>query len=318
MGSTPLVRFSRLLGAPGRARFEVFGKLEGLNPGGSLKDRPASAIISAAVRSGRLTPGRSVVIESSSGNFAIGLAQACRYFDLALVCVVDPRTPARTIDLLRAFGARVEVVDGDPSIDPAHGYLGARLRRVEQLRRDLPDGFWPDQYGNPLNPDAHHGTVREILDDLGGAPDYLFCATGTCGTLRGCVEGLREGRHDTRVVAVDAVGSVIFGHPPGRRLIPGHGASVKPKLSDPALADQVVHVGDAECVAGCRLLLQREAYLGGGSSGGLVAALLRMAPQIPDGARAVLILPDRGERYLDTVYDDGWVGRQLGALPALT
>jgi cysteine synthase A len=304
-----LVRFSRLLDQ----RFEVYGKLEGLNPGGSLKDRPASAIISAAVQSGRLTPGRSVVIESSSGNFAVGLAQACRYFDLALICVVDPRTPSRTIDLLRAFGARVEIVSGDE----AGGYLEARLRRVEQLRCDLPDGFWPDQYGNPLNPGAHHGTVREIIADLDGPPDYLFCATGTCGTLRGCVEVLRGGGHPTRVVAVDAIGSVIFGHPPGRRLIPGHGASVRPALSDPELADRVVHVGDAECVAGCRLLLEREAYLGGGSCGGLVAALLRVAPEIESGARVVLILPDRGERYLDTVYDDRWVDEQLGALPAL-
>jgi N-(2-amino-2-carboxyethyl)-L-glutamate synthase len=308
VGNTPLVRLERLLPD---ARFEVWAKLEALNPGGSIKDRAALSMLLGALERGDLRPG-ATVIESSSGNLAIGLAQACRHLGLRLICVVDANITAANLAILRAFGAEAEMVERP---DPATGqYLPARLRRVRELLASHEDAFWPDQYGNLDNAVAHHATMREIVTALDGDVDYLLCATGTCGTLRGCVEYVREQGLSTRVVAVDAVGSVIFGTPARTRLVPGHGAGVRPALLQDDLADQVVHVDDLECVMGCRRLLRREGILAGGSSGAVVAALDALADRIPDSARCALVFPDRGERYLETVYNDEWVTAHLGAL----
>jgi 2,3-diaminopropionate biosynthesis protein SbnA len=308
VGDTPLVRLERLLPDAG---FEVWAKLEALNPGGSIKDRTALSMLRGALERGDLRAG-STVVESSSGNLAIGLAQACRYFGLRLICVVDANITAANLAILRAFGAEAEMVEHP---DPATGqYLPARLRRVRELLASHEDAFWPDQYANLDNTSAHHETMREIVTALDGHVDYLLCATGTCGTLRGCVEYVREQGLSTRVVAVDAVGSVIFGTPARPRLIPGHGAGVRPALLEDDLADQVIHIDDLECVMGCRRLLRREGILAGGSSGAVVAALDGLADRIPASARCALVFPDRGERYLETVYNDAWVTANLGPL----
>ena len=306
VGGTPLVRLERL--HPGAA-FRVYAKLEALNPGGSLKDRSALGMIRHAIDTGELRPGM-VVVESSSGNLAIGLAQVCGRLGLRLVCVVDPRTTPTNVAILRAYGAEVSLVE-EP--DPVTGeYLPARLRRVRELREQLGDVFWPNQYANASNARAHHQTMREIAQALDGRVDHLLCATSTCGTLRGCAEHIRERGLPTRVVAVDAVGSVIFGGPAAPRLVPGHGAATRPGLFGPDLADEVVHASDLDCVVGCRRLVRRESLLAGGSSGALVAALDRIAGRIPAGATCVLVLPDRGERYLDTIYSDAWVREHFG------
>jgi cysteine synthase A len=311
IGDTPLVRLERLLPD---AEFELYAKLEALNPGGSIKDRPATAIVNRALAAGAIGPD-TVVIESSSGNLAIGLAQVCAYHRLRFICVVDQKTTAQNVAILGAFGAEVDLVQRP---DPVTGeFLPARLARVQELLREHPNSFWPNQYANPENAAAHHTTMREIVTALDGRVDYLFCTTSTCGTLRGCAEYARTRGLATRVVAVDAVGSVIFGPPATRRLIPGHGAAVRPGLFAPGLADRVVHVTDLECVAGCRTLVRREAILAGGSSGAAVSAVHRMRDEIPPGARCAVILPDRGERYLETIYSDAWVCQHFGRVPDL-
>src|SRR3569833_1338468 len=181
VGDTPLVRLERLLPDAG---FEVWAKLEALNPGGSIKDRTALSMRRGALERGDLRAG-STGVESSSGNLAIGLAQACRYFGLRLICVVDANITAANLAILRAFGAEAEMVEHP---DPATGqYLPARLRRVRELLASHEDAFWPDQYANLDNTSAHHETMREIVTALDWHVDYLLCATGTCGTLRGCV-----------------------------------------------------------------------------------------------------------------------------------
>jgi 2,3-diaminopropionate biosynthesis protein SbnA len=305
IGNTPLVELRRLM--PG-ARFDLYAKLEGLNPGGSMKDRSAAAILMTAMEQGTLPPG-GVVIESSSGNFAIGLGQACAYLGLRLICVVDAKTTQQNVSILRAYGAEVDVVRQP---DPVTGeLLHARLARVRELLESHPGAFWPNQYANPVAARAHHQTIREIDRDLGGLPDYLLCATGTCGTLRGCSEYVRGRDARTAIIAVDALGSAIFGLSTGKRLIPGHGASIRPALHDDSLADRVVHVSDRESVAGCRRLLVREAILGGGSSGAVVSALERIASDIEPGSTCVAILADRGERYMDTIYSERWVSANL-------
>src|SRR5262245_52360317 len=186
IGNTPLVRLSRVIPD---ARFKLYAKLEGLNPGGSTKDRPAFSIIRHAIDSGDIQPG-TVVIESSSGNMGIGLAQACMYYGLRFICVVDPKATVQNVRLLKAYGAEVDVVQ-EP--DKRTGeYLQARLDRVKDLLESTENTFWPNQYSHRYNPIAHYQTMHELVTELGGELDYLFCATSTCGTIRGCAEYVRE------------------------------------------------------------------------------------------------------------------------------
>ncbi|AZQ72651.1 MULTISPECIES: 2,3-diaminopropionate biosynthesis protein SbnA [Streptomyces] len=312
IGDTPLVQLQRYLPD---SRFRVFAKMERFNPGGSIKDRSALSMILGKLRTGELVPGRSTIVESSSGNLAIGIAQICRYFGLRFICVVDARTTSQNLSMLRALRAEVEVVTEADA--PDGNFLPVRKLRVKELVERIPDAYSPDQYSNPLNPQAHVETMREIAEALDGRVDYLFCAASTCGTLRGCAEYVRRTGMSTAVVAVDAVGSAIFGDTPRRRLLPGHGASVRPALWTPDAADEVIHVNDMECVVACRKLADREAILAGGSSGAALAALESMADRIPDGANVALVLADGGDRYLDTIYSDEWVARHFGEISHL-
>ena len=308
IGNTPLVKLERVFDD---LQFNLYAKLEGFNPGGSSKDRPAIKIIRRAIELGAIVPGETVVIESSSGNMGIGLAQACSYYGVRFICVVDRKTTMQNIRLLEAYGAEVELVS-EP--DPVTGeYLQARIDRVKNLLFSIPGSFWPNQYANLDNPHAHHQTMREIATQLNNKVDYLFCATSTCGTIRGCTEYIRDHRLNTKTYGVDAVGSVIFGgQKKTKRLIPGHGAAVRPSLFQTTIADDCIHVTDIDCVVHCHELVRREAILAGGSSGAVIAAIGRVKDLIPEGANCVAILADRGERYLDTIYSNSWVTEHFG------
>lgn len=306
IGNTPLIQLTRVCKD---INFRLFAKLECLNPGGSMKDRPALNILQHAMDSGVLKPN-SLVVESSSGNMGIGLAQACSCMGLQFICVVDPKTTQQNIRLLKAYGAKVDMVT-EP--DPTTGeFLQARINRVQSLIWSNKNTFWPNQYANIYNPYAHYQTMHEIESALGGNIDVLFCATSTCGTLRGCAEYIKKNDLRTRIYAVDAVGSVIFGGKKATRLIPGHGASVRPELYQDNLADDCIHVTDLDCVVGCRRLARQEAILVGGSSGAVLMAVEQVKLRIPREANCVMIFADRGERYLDTVYSDEWVETYFG------
>lgn len=309
IGNTPLVRLKRVFND---IQFQLFAKLEGFNPGGSAKDRPALNILEEAMEAGAIGPG-TVIVESSSGNLGIGLAQACRYFGLRFICVVDPKTTQQNIRILRAYGAEIDLVS-EPDSDTGE-FLQARVDRVRALLQTIEDSFWPNQYASLANAGAHYKTtMSEIASELGGKIDYLFCATSTCGTLRGCAEYARDHNLGARIFAVDAVGSVIFGGMPAKRLIPGHGASRCPDLYRPDLADDLIRVTDLDCVIGCRRLVRSEAILAGGSSGGVLMAVDKVRRRIPRDATCVAIFHDRGERYLDTVYSDDWVEKHFGEM----
>lgn len=311
VGNTPLIELKRIFKDN---HFRLFAKLEGLNPGGSMKDRPAKSIIERGMELG-LINSDTVVIESSSGNMGIGLAQICAVYGLRLICVVDPKTTAQNIRLLKVYGAEIDLIK-EP--DPQTGeFLQARINRVTSLLAYHRNSFWPNQYANLYNPRAHHQTMREIVNALDGKLDYLFCATSTCGTMRGCSEYLREHGHDAKVIAVDAVGSVIFNSPKAKRLIPGHGAAITPDLYQPDLATRCIHVSDVDCIIGCRRLVKHEAILAGGSSGAVLMAVEYAKLDISPGSVCVIILPDRGERYLDTVYSDAWVTEHFGNISHL-
>jgi cysteine synthase A len=216
---------------------------------------------------------------------------------------------------MRALGADVRVI-AHP--DPATGdLLVARMSAVERLLAQIPNSFWPDQYANDSNPAAHAaGTMREIDEALGGDIDHLFVATSTTGTLRGCGAYLREQGRSTRLVAVDSTGSALFGGVRATRRMPGFGAGVETGLSAEAEFDELMRVSDLDCVVGCRRLAEREAILAGASSGAVAFALEAAAAGMAPGSRCVAIFHDGGAGYLETVYDDGWVERELGCDPA--
>lgn len=301
IGGTPLIRLTRVMPD---LPFTLYGKMEAFNPGGSAKDRPAARMLRSAMARGEI--GRqTTIVESSSGNMAIGLAQACACLGLRLICVIDPKATPQHRKLLAAYGAQIDVVK--PADDD---FLAARIARVKEIVAHGGDVFWPNQYANPENARSHRQTAHEIFDDT--PVDYLFCATSTCGTLRGCSDYLAERGMDTHLVAVDAIGSVIFGDARRPRLIPGHGASVRPPLVEGAEVSKVIHISDLDCVVGCRRLVTREGLLVGGSAGGVISAVERLKNTIPPGAVCVAILADSGERYVDTIYSDTWVAQQFG------
>lgn len=305
VGETPLLRLHRYLDAPD---VNLIAKVEALNPGGSAKDRPARHMIERALADGRLTEGDTVV-ESSSGNMGIGLAQACAVYKLKFICVVDPNAQAQNIAIIRALGGQIELVetpiDGD--------FLAARLARVAELLRASPHRFWPNQYANTDNPAAHEaGTIAEIDAALPNQVDYLFVACSSTGTARGCRDYLRAHGRKTKVVAVDAEGSTLFDGTAGPRKISGMGAGRLPELAEGQSFDELVRVSDMTCVAGCRRAVAREGFLVGGSGGGVLEAVRRMQDTLR-GKTAVAIVHDSGARYLGTVYDADWVERELGA-----
>ena len=303
VGNTPLVHLKQLSALTG---IDVYGKLEMANPGGSIKDRTSLSIIEEGIKNGDITPS-TTLIESSSGNMAIGLAQVCRYYNIPLIIVVDPKANKHTLKILNAYGVKVDIVE-KPNDDG--GYLGARLDRVQELVDTLNNAVWTNQYGNRANPKAHYVTMSEIASSLPDA-DYVFSATSTCGTLMGCASYIEEKNLSTKLIAVDAQGSVIFGNKPKERFIPGHGAGLPSQFLDKSSIYDVMHISDMECITGCKKLLETESILAGGSSGAVTTAFLKRVPELPKNSKCVLILCDRGERYLETIYNEEWVAKKL-------
>lgn len=296
IGATPLVHLRRLFPAEGP---QVYAKLEFLNPGGSVKDRAARYVVERGLADGVIGPGTRIV-ESTSGNFGVALAMTARLYDLRLTLVVDPHITASNLAILRCYGAAIEMVD-TPA--PSGGFVQARVDRVRDLIAADPSALWINQYANRLIPEAHYqGTAEEILEAFPGPIDYLVLAVSTTGTLNGIAQRLRERHGRLRVVAVDAVGSVVFGGHAQPRRVPGIGSARVPELLDEHLVDRVVHVGDDDAIHGCHELLAREAIFAGGSSGSVVAAIQKLAPELDTSASVVTLLPDRGDRYLGLIY----------------
>lgn len=312
IGQTPLVRLERLAGATGTGP-RIHAKLEASNPGGSAKDRPALRMLEAALESGELATGDTVV-ESSSGNLGVALAALCSWHGLRFICVVDPRVSRQTARLVEAYGGLLQRVDAP---DPETGdWLVARRREVDRLVASVPGAWSPGQYDNIHNPAAHaEGTMAEIVDTLDGDLAAVFVATSTTGTLVGCRDHLDARGISSLLVAVDAAGSVLFDGTRGERLLPGFGAGAVPSLAARARPDLVRRVDDLDCVVGARRLARRESLLAGASGGGVVTALSRELHRFDPDDNVVLVLHDSGSRYLDTVYDDRWVQERLGCSP---
>lgn len=303
IGETPIVRLSRLFRD---SRCEVLAKLELFNPGGSVKDRPARYIVERGLAEGSILPN-SHIVESSSGNLAIALAMVCRIHGLRFTAVVDPKISPINLRIIQCYGGNIELVTEK---DRQGGYLETRIERVKHMLREQPDAVWINQYANERNWQSHyHGEGEEILRHLDRPMDYLVLGVSTSGTLHGIARRLREAWPNLIVVAVDAAGSVLFGTPPYPRDLPGIGASRVPELLKRDEIGQVIHIDDYESAVACRELVKHEAIFAGGSSGSVIAAIQRLCARLQHAARILTILPDRGERYLDTVYDDEWLSR---------
>ncbi|WP_017236988.1 pyridoxal-phosphate dependent enzyme [Streptomyces sp. SS] len=314
IGHTPLVR---LRAAP--AGVTVAAKLE-LQNLFAMKDRVARQVILEARANGVLAPG-GPIIESSSGTMALGLAVAGHALGHPVHIVTDPRIDAITLAKLKALGCSVHVVDAMT----ANGWQSARLERLAALREEYPGAFWPRQYSNPQNPLAYAALAKELVADLGGV-DILVGAVGSGGSLCGTARALRRelkaaGRTEPlRVIGVDAVGSVLFGQPdqPGRKQS-GIGNSLVPGNLDHAEIDEVHWLNDHEAFVATRDLAREEGIFAGNSSGSVYRVLKHLAATVPPGTRVVGIFPDRGDRYVDSIYDDGyWERARLAELPLRT
>jgi 2,3-diaminopropionate biosynthesis protein SbnA len=300
---TPLVQLKH-------ERFNLYAKLEFQNPFGSLKDRAAFGILKAAILRGDVVRD-TTLIESSSGNFASALASFCRLLGLRFIPVIDPNIPSAYESLLRQTCETVVKVE---QRDDTGGYLKTRLRKVEELLAQIPGSFWTNQYNNPDNTAAHYQyTGAEICRALPRL-DYAFIGVSSAGTLSGISRRLKDHYPSVKIIAVDAVGSVIFGGPPKKRLIPGIGASITPPLLKQCRYDETVYVPEHDTVTACHELLNEHGLFVGGSTGTVYAAIQQYAERLNTFERptAVFLCADRGTAYLNTLYNPEWVKQHLG------
>lgn len=296
IGHTPLVR----LRLHERALGNVFAKLELLNPFG-MKDRVAKRTILEAKRSGELQDGMPI-IESSSGTMACGVALVGMALGHDVHIVTDPRIDAITLAKLQALGCQLHIVEKMGS----NGWQGARLERLHELLRQYPGSFWPRQYENPENPHAYIELAQELLEDLGRV-DVLIVAVGSGGSLSGTATELKRFCPNLKVIAVDAAGSVIFGQPdrPGR-LQSGLGNSLVAPNVHHKLIDEVHWLNDEEAFASTLKLAREEQIFAGNSSGSVYAVASWVSTRVPPGTNIVAIFPDRGDRYVNTIYNPAY------------
>jgi len=288
-------------------RHAVHLKLEGFNPGGSIKMKPAIHMIEDCERRAALRAGMTVV-ESSSGNLGLALSIVCLAKGYQFICVSDPNISPQTKRLMEAYGAQVKIVNEH---DENGGYLGSRIALIKEMLKTRSDIVWLNQYANEANKDAHFKwTAPEILKQF-PTLNYLFIGAGTTGTLMGCAEFIRAHSPGTRIIAVDSVGSVTFGGEPGKRYIPGLGTSRRPELVDPSLPDHIIMIPEIETLRMCRWMAQRHGLLVGGSTGTVLCGVRRHVKMLGAEATIVAISPDFGDRYIDTLYSDAWVAQRF-------
>jgi cysteine synthase A len=291
IGNTPLVKINRMDDGKGA---EIWAKLEGMNPGGSVKDRIALFMIEAAERDGLLGPG-GVLVEPTSGNTGIGLAIVAAVKGYRLILTMSETMSMERRQLLQAFGAELVLTPGDK------GMKGA-VEKAAAIAADNSDYFMPQQFMNAANPEAHRKTTaKEIRNDLGGVPDAFVAGIGTGGTITGVGEVFRGKRPDVWITAVEPAGSpVLSGGQPGKHKLAGLGAGFVPDILNTSIYDEIIQVSDGDAADTSRLLALKEGILAGISSGAAMWAALKVAERLGPGRKLVVVLPDRGDRYLST------------------
>ncbi|GCE49820.1 cysteine synthase A [Thermosporothrix hazakensis] len=279
-------------------------KLEADNPTGSVKDRTAWGLLQTLERRGRLQPG-SCLVESTSGNLGVALAFLCRLRGYSFIAVVDPKTTPENVSRMQALGAEVDMVRQP---DEHGGYLLSRLARIREYCERSAHYVWPNQYANAANPLVHRQmTGPEIYRQMQGKVDAIFLAVSTGGTLAGIAEYFREVSPRTRIIAVDAYGSVVFGTPAAPRKLTGIGASQPSRFLRREHYDEYLLVTDREAFSVCRSLAASVQIQVGGSSGAVLAACLRYLEQHSELERVVCLCPDGGANYTSSIYQDAWL-----------
>ena len=295
VGHTPLVRLNRLPKRSG-CLAELVAKLESFNPTASVKDRIAGSMVQAAEQAGTIAPGRTVLVEPTSGNTGIALAMVAAARGYRLILTMPDTMSTERRAMLRAYGAELQLTPGN------EGMQGA-LDLARELVSEIPEAYLLQQFDNPANPAVHADTTaEEIWSDTGGEIDAFVAGVGTGGTITGCARVLKQRNPDLKVIAVEPAASpVLAGGASGPHRIQGIGAGFVPTVFDRSLIDEIVGVSDQEAMEVGRCLAREEGLLSGVSSGAAVAAALRLG-QRPEmaGKRIVVILASFGERYLST------------------
>ena len=297
IGNTPLVTLRRVtIGCLA----EVVGKLESFNPLGCVKERIALSMIEAAEKENRIGPG-TVIIEPTSGNTGIGLACVCASRGYRLILSMPETMSVERRKLFKLMGAEMVLTPG------AEGMRGA-IQRAEELAREYPNSFIPQQFQNPHNPEAHRlTTAREIWDDTEGRVDILVAGVGTGGTITGVAEVLKARKPSFRAIAVEPRDSpVLSGGKPGPHKIQGIGAGFIPEVLNLEMIDEIIPVGNDEAIDTTRRLAREEGIVCGISSGAALWAALEVARRPENQGRLIVVIfPDTGERYLSTALAEG-------------
>ncbi|HTA40568.1 MAG TPA: cystathionine beta-synthase, partial [Candidatus Acidoferrales bacterium] len=281
----------------------VLAKVEYMNPGGSVKDRPAISMLDAAEKEGLLKPGGTIV-EPTSGNTGTGLAMAAAIRGYRCILVMPDKMSKEKVDLLRAYGADVVLTPSNVSPDSPESYYGV----ANKLASEIPGAFQPNQFHNHFNPDAHyHGTGPEIWRQTNGTITHFVAGVGTGGTISGTARFLKEVNPNIHVVGADPEGSIYSGDIPRSYAVEGIGMSYLPETVDLRVIDEMVRVSDRDSFLMARRITREEGLLVGGSSGTAAVAAIKLAKTLPKEAIVVVILPDSGRGYMSKIFSDDWM-----------
>ncbi|HEY8297800.1 MAG TPA: cystathionine beta-synthase [Candidatus Baltobacteraceae bacterium] len=300
IGNTPLVKLNKVTDG---AECLVLAKVEYMNPGGSVKDRPAVAMLEAAEKAGHLKPGGTIV-EPTSGNTGSGLAMAAAIRGYRCILVMPDKMSKEKVDLLRAYGAEVVVTPTNVANDSPESYYGVANR----LAAEIPGAFQPNQFHNHHNPEAHYRTTGpEIWEQTGGKLTHFVAGIGTGGTISGAARYLKERDAKIHVVGADPEGSIYSGDIPKSYAVEGIGMSYLPETVDLKVIDEMVRVSDRDSFLMARRITREEGLLVGGSSGTAAVAAIKLAKTLPKEAILVVLFPDSGRGYMSKIFNDEWM-----------
>jgi cystathionine beta-synthase len=315
VGRTPLVRLNRINQG---LKPQIYVKADYLNPGGSVKDRIGITMIDDAEKKGLLKPG-GTIIEGTSGNTGMGLALVAAVRGYKMIFTITDKQSKEKIDLLKALGAEVIVCPTAVAPEDPRSYYSV----AQKLAKEMPNSYYPNQYANPMNPEAHYRTTGpEIWDDTDGKITHFVCGAGTGGTISGVGKYLKEKNPNVKVIGVDPIGSLYYEKvkqgtvgKAATYVVEGIGEDFFPTTMNLPIMDDVMQVNDEECFVVARRLVKMEGLFTGGSGGGCISATLRLAKDLGPEAFIVAFLPDTGMRYLSKVYNDEWM-RERGYVDA--